>query len=183
MKKIIAAILVLGVCTPVFAAGELQKDVSVLLGYGMPGSDMGDLIDGGVAFGLDYDGYKVNENVMIGGEFVYTGGSGSTLGIDYDVTIWGLSPYVKYQKEVDLGGKKAMAYGLFGLGEYFSSVELTNAGPFNGTTDDNSFGFNLGGGVMFPLQDKMQIGVDVRYHKMASDTSYFIPAAKFTYSF
>lgn len=183
MKKIIAAILVLGVCTPVFAAGEFQKDASVLLGYGMPGGDTGDVIDGGIAFGLDYDGYKINENVMIGGEFIYTGGSGDLLGVDVDFTVWGLTPYVKYQKEVDLGGKKAMAYGLFGLGEYFGSTEISNAGALNGTTDDNSFGFNLGGGLMFPLQDKMQIGVDLRYHSMGSDTSYFIPAAKFTYSF
>lgn len=183
MKKIIAAILVLGVCAPAFAAGEIQKDASVLLGYGMPGDDVGDAIDGGVAFGLDFDGYKVNENVIVGGEFIYTGGSGSVAAIDYDFSVWGLTPYAKYQKEVDLGGRKAVAYGLFGLGMYFGSTELSNAGALNGTTDDNSVGFNLGGGLMFPLQDKMQIGVDLRYHKMGSDVSYFIPAAKFTYSF
>jgi len=181
MKKVLIALLVLSACGTSVFAGEMVKQGSVLLGYGMPGGDTGDIIDGGIAFGLDFDGYKVNENVMIGGEFIYTGGSGSIATIDYDYSVWGITPYVKYQKEVELAGKKVTAYGLFGLGEYFGSMELS--GGLTGTTDDNSFGFNLGGGVMYPLNDKMQLGLDLRYHSMGSDTSYFIPAAKFTYSF
>ncbi len=186
MKKLIAAILVLGVCTPVFAAGEIQKNGGVMLGYAMPGDDVGDIIDGGIGFGLDFDGYKINDMWSIGGTFMYTSGSGETtvLGsnIDYDVATWGLTPYAKYSKEVDLGGKKATAFGLAGVGLYGVSVEAS-AGGVTADASDTEFGFNLGGGLMFPLQDKMEIGLDVRYHIVASDLTYFIPAVKFTYSF
>lgn len=187
MKKIIAAILVLGVCTPVFAAGEIQKTGGVMLGYGMPGSDLGDIVDGGIGFGLDFDGYKVNDMWSVGASFIYTTGSGEIASIaDYDISTMGLTPYAKYSKEVDLGGKKFTAFGLAGVGFYSVNVETTGTGIFNGINTDESeteFGFNLGGGLMYPINDKMQVGADIRYHLVASNLSYFIPAAKFTYSF
>lgn len=186
MKKIIAAILVLGVCTPVFAAGEIQKNGGVMLGYAMPGDDVGDIVDGGVAFGLDFDGYKINDMWSVGGSFLYTTGSGdyTLLGttVDMDVTTWGLTPYAKYSKEVDLGGKKATAFALAGLGLYGVTAEASSGGV-SSEESDSEFGFNLGGGLMYPINDKMQVGADVRYHIVASDLTYFIPAVKFTYSF
>jgi len=186
MKKVIIALLVLTACGSAVFAGEMQKEGSVLLGYAMPGGDVGDTVDGGVAFGFDYDGYKINDMWSIGGTFLYTSGSGdgTVLGVnyDYDVKTWGLTPYAKYSKEVDLGGSKATVFGLAGLGLYGVTAEASVLGT-TVEASDSEFGFNLGGGIMFPMGDKMKLGADVRYHMVASDLSYFIPAGKFTYSF
>ena len=83
---------------------------------------------------------------------------------------------------MDLGGKKATVFGLAGLGLYGVTAKAT---ILNTTAEasDSEFGFNFGGGIMFPMGDKMTLGADVRYHMVASDLSYFIPSAKFTYSF
>ena len=183
MKKIIVALLMLTACgTSVFAA-DWTKDGSVLLGYGMPGSDIGSIIDGGIALGLEYDGYKINDTFSVGGAFMYTGGKGNydPAGIgsgEYKLSVWGLTPYIKASKEVDLGGKKANVYGLFGLGFYGSSVEV-----YSVSASGSDFGLNLGGGIMFPMGDKMKLGADLRYHLIASNLTYFIPSVKFTYSF
>jgi hypothetical protein len=36
---------------------------------------------------------------------------------------------------------------------------------------------------MFPIGDKMKLGADLRYHLVAEDVNYFIPSAKFVYTF
>lgn len=190
MKKVLIALLVLGAFGTSVFAGEWKKEGSVLLGYAMPSGDVGDLLDSGVSFGLDYDGYKINDMWSIGAGFFYTSNTkeNTTLGMNYDYTLasYGLSPYAKYSKDVDMGGKKVNVYGLAGLGMYGVSQELEFTGAntiYNTDASESEFGFNLGGGVMYPLNDKMQLGLDLRYHIVASDLSYFIPAAKFTYSF
>lgn len=182
MKKLVLAIVAIAALGSAVFAGEMKKEGSLMLGYGMPGSDWGDYVDGGVAFGFGYEGYKLNDNVSFGGEFMYVGGSGSVdllgVSVDYDTSVWGLLPYAKYSKEVDMGGKKADLYGLFGLGIYGATVEAGND-----EESDTEFGFNLGGGIMFPLADKMKLGADLRYHLISSDCTYFVPGVKFTYSF
>ncbi|MBI4350545.1 MAG: porin family protein [Elusimicrobia bacterium] len=183
MKKVIIALMVLGVCGTSVFAGEMQKEGSLLLGYAMPGGDVGDTVDGGIAFGFDYDGYKLNDMWSIGGTFLYTSSPEKTIdSVDYTLSTWGLTPYAKYSKEIDLGGKKATVFGLAGLGLYGVTAEAT-AGSVSVEASDSEFGFNLGGGIMFPMGDKMKLGADLRYHLVASDLSYFIPAVKFTYSF
>lgn len=185
MKTILAAVLVLGVCGTSVFAGEWKKDGSVLIGYGMPSGDVGKLVDGGVAVGLDYDGYKINDMFSVGAGFIYTSASKTNV-IKYTISATGLSPFIKYSKEVDLAGKKFNAYGLFGLGVYSIGQKLeypAGLTAYNVDTTDTKIGFNLGAGLMYPIADKMQLGLDLRYHVAASNLSYFIPAAKFTYSF
>ncbi len=188
MKKVLIALLVLTACgTSVFAGGEWKKDGSVMLGMGMPGGDVGKTVDSGMAFGLDYDGYKINDNWSVAGAFIYTSSpkKSATL-VDYTLSTWGLTPYAKYSKEVDLGGKKCNVYGAAGIGYYSVSFKEEGTGVLAGLTSDatdTKFGFNLGGGIMYPIADKMQLGLDLRYHMVASNLSYFVPAVKFTYSF
>ncbi len=187
MKKVIIALMVLGVCGTSVFAGEWKKEGSVLLGMGIPSGDVGKNVDSGIAFGLDYDGYKLNNDWSIGGTFLYTSSPKKTVAtVDYTVSVTGLTPYAKYSKEVDLGGKKCNVYGLAGVGYYSTSVKLDYPAPFTAFSSDASdskFGFNLGGGIAYPLNDKMQLGLDLRYHAVYSDLSYFIPAVKFTYNF
>lgn len=179
MKKVIIALLVLTACGTSVFAGEWKKDGSVLLGMGIPGGDVGTNVDSGLAFGLDYDGYKINDMWSIGGAFIYSGSPKKTVsGGDYTLSTWGLTPYAKYSKEVDLGGKKCNLYGTAGVGYYRAEI-----GTLSAEATDTKFGFNLGGGLAYPIADKMQLGLDLRYHMVASDLSYFIPAVKFTYSF
>ncbi|OGS56129.1 MAG: hypothetical protein A3J79_12290 [Elusimicrobia bacterium RIFOXYB2_FULL_62_6] len=189
MKKLVIAIialLVIGAIGTTVFAGEMKKEGSVMLGYAMPGGDVGDIIDGGIAFGFGFEGYKINDMFSLGAEIIYTSGSGDydPLGLgagytyDYEVSTLGLLPYAKYSKEIDMGGNKADIYGLFGMGLYSCSIDIAGA-----SGSESEFGFNLGGGMMFPLNDKMKIGGDVRYHLVASDLSYFVPSAKFVMSF
>lgn len=183
MKKAIIALLLLSVCGSAVFAGEWKKEGSAMLGMGMPSGDVGKDIDSGLALGFDYDGYKINDNWSIGGGFMYTSSPEKTVsGIDYTVSAWGLTPYAKYSKDVDMGGKKWNVYGQAGVGYYSASIEATLAG-ITATADDTKFGINFGGGAMYPLNDKMQLGLDLRYHAIYSDLSYFIPSVKFSYMF
>lgn len=187
MKKVIIALMVLGVCGTSVFAGEWKKEGSVMLGMGMPSGDVGGEIDSGLALGFEYDGYKINDAWSIGGAFIYTSSPKKTVAsIDWTVSTWGLTPYAKYSKEVDLGGKKWNMYGLAGVGYYSASVKVDYPAPFTAFSTDESdtkFGFNFGGGAMYPLNDKMQLGLDLRYHAIYSDLSYFIPSVKFSYMF
>lgn len=187
MKKVIIALLVLGAFGTSVFAGEWKKEGSVMLGMGVPSGDVGKEIDSGLALGFEYDGYKINDNWSIGGAFIYTSSPKKSVGIiDYTISAWGLTPYAKYSKEVDMGGKKWNVYGLAGVGFYGANVKLDVAAPFSALSTDESdtkFGFNFGGGAMYPLNDKMQLGLDLRYHAIYSDLSYFIPSVKFAYMF
>ncbi len=187
MKKVIIALLVLGAFGTSVFAGEWKKEGSVLLGMGIPSGDVGKEVDSGLALGLEYDGYKINDNWSIGGAFLYTSSPKKTVsGTDFTVSAWGLSPYAKYSKEVDMGGKKWNVYGLAGIGFYGASVKVDYPAPLTAySTDvsDTEVGFNFGGGAMYPLNDKMQLGLDLRYHAIYSDLSYFIPSVKFSYMF
>ena len=183
MKKVIIALLVLTACGTSVFAGEFQKEGSALLGYAMPSGDAGDLIDGGVAFGLDFDGYKINDMFSVGGTFLYTNSAEKTVAsVDWTISTWGLTPYVKYSKEVAMGSMKPTVFALAGVGMYGVTIEQSIPG-YSVEASDSEFGFNIGGGIMFPMGDKMKLGLDMRYHLVYSDLSYFIPAAKFTYSF
>lgn len=193
MKKLVIAIialLVIGAVGTAVFAGEMKKEGSVMLGYGMPSGDAGDDLDGGIAFGFGYEGYKINDNFSIGAEFLYTGNSGEVTGVaDVDFSVIGILPYAKYSKEIDMGSNKADLYGIFGMGMYMGSTEVDFSAAYNalGVADtedsESEFGFNLGGGIMFPMGDKMKLGADLRYHLVAEDVNYFIPSVKFTYSF
>lgn len=179
MKRVIIALLVLAACGTSVFAGELKNDGSVLLGLSMPTGDTADLVKGGIALGAEYDGYKINDMLSIGGGLFYTKGDIKNY-TQYSLSALGLTPFVKYSKEVDLAGKKYNAYGLFGMGWY----NMTPDAP--GYDSSSYLGFNLGGGLMYPMADKMQLGLDLRYHYIASadtSTTYFVPAVKFTYSF
>ncbi len=179
MKKVIIALLVLGVCGTAAFAGEWKKDAGVGLGIAMPMGDTADVLKSGIGFGLDYDGWKINDMFSIGGGFFYTSGD-IKIATAYSVKTWGLTPFARYSKEVDLGGKKATAYGLFGMGFYNSSTDVP------GVTNETDMGFNLGGGIMYPLADKMNLGFDLKYHNIMTEgdsTTYLVPSVKFTYSF
>lgn len=194
MKKVIIALLVLGAFGTSVFAGEWKKDASFNLGYAMPMSDIGDMTEGSMAWGLEYDGYKLNDNVSFGAALFSTKAdgkddakfAGATMDLSaFEVSAMGFSPFVKYGKEIDLAGKKANLYGTFGLGFYATGIE----GP--GTDEsETDLGFNIGGGIAYPIADKMNLGFDLKYHTVSSkisteDTSYgyIVPSLKFTYSF
>ena len=186
MKKIIAMLVVLFVCGTTVIAGEMKKEGSLMLGYGAPGGDLGDIVDGGIAFGFGYEGYKINDTLSIGGEFFYTSGEGSfTTAIDYSISTWGLLPYIKASKEINIGDNKGDLYGLFGMGIYGVTwdVEFPTVPSLNTSASESEFGVNIGGGIMFPIGEAMKIGADIRYHVVASNLKYLVPSAKFTYSF
>lgn len=184
-KTLIALVAVFALGTTVFA-GEFKKDLNIMIGYASPSGDAGDAMDPALALGLGWDGYKINDTFMLGAEFIYTAQSGewpANTTVDWDLTTTGFLPYVKAGKDMDIAGKTANLYGLLGLGFYSIKSELTNAAGTSASGTSSETGFHLGGGIMFPLKDNMKLGLDLRYHIVASDYSLFVPAAKFTYSF
>ena len=186
MKKIIAMLFVLSVCGTTAIAGEMKKEGSLMLGYGITSGDVGDLVDSGIAFGFGYEGYQINDTLSIGGEFFYTSGDGTPIvGIDYSISTWGLLPYLKASKEISIGDNKGNLYGLFGMGIYgiTQDMKVPSVPALNASVSSSEFGVNIGGGIMFPMGDAMKIGGDIRYHLVASNLKYMVPSAKFTYSF
>lgn len=175
--------------TSVFA-GEMKKEGSVGIGYVMPTGDVAELAKGGLGFGLEYEGYKINDMFTIGAGLFITSGKGKSdakvagVTVDYSAytfSTWGLTPFIKTEKAIDLAGKKANLYGLVGLGFYNTKTECGGL-----SASATNIGFNIGGGVMLPLADKMQLGFDLKYHTVSesgSSWAYLVPAVKFTYSF
>ncbi len=192
MKKVIIALMVLGVCGTSVFAGEWKKDGSFGLGYVMPMGDTADVVDGSVGFGFEYEGYKINDMFSVGAGFFYNNNKGkndaTVSGVTMDLSSYKfsttmISPFVKASKEIDLAGKKANIYGTLGIGFYTSDATVPAGSTYASSTD---MGFNLGGGIMYPLADKMNLGFELKYHTVSADEldwSYLVPTAKFTYSF
>lgn len=190
MKKIILAILALCACGSAVSAGTETRDFSAGLGYAMPLGATADLVKGGLGIGLEYEGYRINDTFTVGGSFFSTSAKGRSdakeAGVSYDLSgvsfsVWGLTPCIKAGKEIDLAGRKATLYGELGLGFYGSKAA---AGGVTATSTD--FGLNLGGGLMYAVAERMQLGFDLKYHYIAASgdpTTYLVPGAKFTYSF
>jgi len=171
MKKVIIALMMLTVCGTSVFAGEWKKEGSVLLGLAMPSGDAGDTVDSGMAFGLDYDGYKINDMWSIGGAFSYISSpEKTTAGIDYTLSAWGVSPHAKYSTEVAMGSKKLNVYGLAGLGLYSVTAEASALGVTVEATD-SKFGFNLGGGADVEVAQNILLGLEVRWHHVFSAQS------------
>lgn len=183
MKKVMIAIVAIAALGSAAFAGEFKKDLNVMIGYASPGGDIGsDYMESAVAFAIGWDGYQINETFSVGAEYFRNASSKeiTMLGItdDYELTAYGLLPYVKASKEMEIAGKTTDLYGLMGFGFYGVNAKWATI-----DADDSETGFHFGGGMMFPLKDNMKLGLDLRYHIVAENLNYFVPAAKFTYSF
>jgi OmpA-OmpF porin, OOP family len=104
-------------------------------------------------------GYDMTRNIGFEGEFSYLFDvTGDTAAIDWSITNFSGN----FIYHFDLRDTRITPYGTFGLGFEHSSVDFDTD-----TRDDSAssteISFNVGGGVKYPLTDKLLVRGDLRY--------------------
>ncbi len=192
MKKIMIALIVLSACRASAFAAEMKIEAGAGVGSAIAKGDWKDFAGGGIGFDLSYEGYKIDDMFTVGAGLFYTSAEAQSIpGFDYSAISYsalGLTPYLKAEKQI---GAQTV-YGILGLGVYNArntSGDIKSGGAVVSTVDSASAyypGLNLGGGVMYPLNDNMKIGGELKYHLIFAsgvNPRYLVPAVKFTYSF
>ena len=192
MKKIITALVIFAACGTSAFAAEMKTEVSAGLGSAMAKGDWGDSAGGGIGVDLAYEGCKIDDIFTVGAGLFYTRAAAQDIpGFDYSAVSYsalGLTPYIKAEKKV--GGQTL--YGVFGFGPYNirnTAGDIKSGGSVTGSVVSASayyIGANLGGGVMYQLNDKMKIGGELKYHFIFAsgvNPKYLVPAVRFAYAF
>ena len=192
MKNILTALMVFAAFGTSASAAEMKTEAGAALGSAIANGDWADRAEGGIGFDLSYEGYKLDDTFTVGASLFYTRAAAqNTTRLDYSAISYsalGITPYLKAEK--DLGAQTV--YGIFGLGLYNmrnTSGDIKSGGVVTGKVSSGSAyypGVNLGGGVMYPLNDRMKIGGELKYHLVFAsgvNPRYLVPAIKLTYSF
>ena len=187
--RLLASILFLMIFAAAVPALAQEKPVTFNIGVGpiMPQGDTGDRFDTGVTFPIGVT-FNINENVGIQGEYRYSwmGGPEGTITeqdgdrvlLESNHTMHVGTANVVFSPSTSGG---VSGYGLFGIGVYHRSVELTTpavglvtvcdpwwyvcypaAVPVDqviGSRSTTDFGINFGGAITFAA-----FFVEVRYH-------------------
>ena len=156
-------------------------------GYGLPTGDFKDVYDGGLTVGAS-------------GCYMFTGNYGLELAVEWskfpvtdayldllkalpgvtdaDANFQFLPVTFDFVANFPMGGPVA-PYLKGGLGMYFETAEVEINGEKD-TATENDFGFNLGGGVKFPLSETTVIDVGGCFHNVMTEdesTQYFTISA------
>jgi hypothetical protein len=163
MTRRLLAVLVASAlaAAPAALSAQLSTGVSIAGGLSLPQGDFGKGSESGYngALGLNigapllpigfrlegaYNGFKVKQTGYTGDSRIISGTANATLGL-------------------------GLPYLIGGLGYYSGKTTLTG-GVLAGSTTQSSMGFNVGGGLRFPL-GVMSTFVEARYHKMLGDAA------------
>jgi opacity protein-like surface antigen len=146
---------------------QAQVQLGINIGAGLPmDDDFSDFFETGFGGNFKFN-YFIKDNVALGANLGYY--SFDVEGpADWNLNIIPLTFHAEYYFSKDkikpfLGG---------GLGLYFKSIG-DDDGLFddNDAYDDTDFGLNLGGGLLFNVSNKLDLGVDLRFH-VIEDTSF-----------
>ena len=145
-------------------------------GLGMPMGAFSDVASTGFNLGLTGD-YPLNESFVVGGEAGWHGFGGSddfekaqsaAIGSSVDAKV-NIVPVIVHGKwMIPSGGGGMKPYLKLGLGLYRSSTKVEFTGGDDTTTDTN-FGYELGAGLNYPVNDNVSWGVDGAFHSIQSD--------------
>ncbi|MFA5161994.1 MAG: outer membrane beta-barrel protein [Elusimicrobiales bacterium] len=196
MKRLLAAIVMIAGVGAVATAADVGKwDADYGVGYAMPVSgDWSSNHKGSLNMSLA-GAYKFQDMLSAGLELGYDFGHKNKDVSDYKVKVLQLTPFIKADKDVELGGKKVNTYGIFGLGLYrWSTPDYDNGAGTTVAGDSGSkFGFNLGGGAMMEVAPQWKVGLDLRWHHVfgmldngdgtSSAANNIVPSLKVAYSF
>jgi len=206
MKKALAAVSLVALmsCAAFAEVGHVTASIlpgaSIPVGSGWANTFGVDPIGGNYNYGYDTSfalavsaDYQFSESLAagleIGDSFNYTSKQMPTNDSGMNVRILQFTPYIKViGKTMD----KLTPYGILGMGVY--STKMSDE-VFNNETLTysavNYFGFNIGGGVMYDLAKNIQLGVDVRWHRIFAKDIYgnnvplnnIVPSLKLSYLF
>jgi hypothetical protein len=164
MKKVVLALaLCFGFVGGTFAAVG-DGSVHLLGGYAIPvGGDWGDgTIGFKGSFALAGGGdYQFHEMMAFGVEGGYNFKHEHQTITTWDVKMWYITPYLKGIHKMD----NMTFYGIVGGGIYGFNSDATVFGTMTDPDDSTiTFGFNMGGGILFVIAENVQAGIDVRWH-------------------
>jgi opacity protein-like surface antigen len=189
MKKAISlAAVICAFCSMAFAS-DSKYSFSAIEGVSLPTG--GEWASNSVPLGdnLSYDGsaftsisgdYNFNKNLAAGMEL------GRSYGYSPDmlllctngrVSISQFTPYAKVSTSIGI----LKPYGIIGAGLYsvdmqdLNSIILPGYVVHQGFTPKDYFGFNVGGGVLYPISNSFDLGVDLRWHHICSNISQYNP--------
>lgn len=167
------AILVLvivgaGLNCQVQASGDFSGNANLYLGAkSLDSNDWGDT-DNQFAIGGSLDAKKENWPIHLAVEAIGSFGSGSAAGIDITSSVYelgvGVRKYMPIQKSfsVFVGGGPALLFG--SIQEDGLRIDQSlNVIDVNRSDSDMGLGFWIGGGVLFNLSDKLNLGASIRY--------------------
>ena len=178
-KKIADSLLVIVALLLAFSQASFAQDmkgkfgIGARIGYVNYAGD--NYSDSGSIFDIDFD-----DAAMYGGNLVYyihryfsLELSADYVKTDAEVKGSGISPTnIGELKQVPiiLNGRfhfstnqKISPYLSAGIGYYLNDFDLSNASSGEELEPDNSFGFNLGGGIQFLLNEHFAIDLDLKY--------------------
>lgn len=173
IKAIILAALVAAMfATSAQAAGG---QVGVTGGVSFPFGDFSDVASTGFNVGLTGD-WNLTEQFAVGGEVGWHGFGGNDdfekslsadAGSSVDATI-SLIPVLVHAKWLIPGSASMMPYLKGGLGFYNSKFKAEWSGGSDEETNTD-FGFELGGGVNYKLNENLTWGVDAAFQSIQTD--------------
>jgi opacity protein-like surface antigen len=184
MKKFVALpLLMLLFGTAAFAQMQTTGPMWVLglnVGYGLPLGDFKDGFDGAVVAGAS-GCYMFTDKygLELGGEWVKFPTKASS-----DVTWQFIPVMVDFVANFPMNAP-VVPYLKGGLGIYFETAEV-KVGSLKVSESTNDFGFNLGGGVKFPIAETTAIDVGARFHNVMTEgksTQYFTVGAGVDFAF
>ena len=176
MLKRTTVLLSLAMLTSMGSASIVQAQVSnplkftVFGGLALPTGDLKDGVNSGYTVGAALDYHVPLSPFGVRGEGLYssfgakdTGGADdadlSDLGLNANLVFWLPNP-----------GSPAKAY-LTGGPSYSRTKVSVSSGSLDASVTDNNWGFNVGGGLDFPL-GALSTRLDVRYKRISSDNFF-----------
>jgi opacity protein-like surface antigen len=182
MKRVVilavAALLVVGLHSVSYAQGEVL--VGAKLGYSSPTGDFGTDFDGGFVYGL-FGEVAYSDWLSLEGSLVRHTHDESEEGLGDLFPMNLLMSMFPGIGEEHFGGETRLnlneitvnakfyfpvegfrPYLTAGVGAYFWKLEVENLGD----STETDFGINGGGGVLFPVTERVYIGADARYTRV-----------------
>jgi OmpA-OmpF porin, OOP family len=142
-------------------------DITPFIGFGTGfGNDLPEPFDSGTSFLLGVAvGYNWTTNLSIEGELgIIPDIVGDTDSLDVGITTFSANGVYHFDTE-----SKIVPYATLGLGFGTTSIDVD-------ADDDESnteFLFNLGGGVKYPVTDRLQVRGDLRYFSINDENPNF----------
>lgn len=132
---------------------------------------------------------KVDNTLSYGLETSYSSGHKNKTVKDIKVRIFSFTPFLRV---ASLSGEKTY-FGILGAGIYhWSRPSYSAAGESFGSDAGSSLGINMGGGVVYPFWDALQMGFELRWHHIFNVqgdqldvelVNNIVPSAFFAYGF
>ncbi len=169
-RVLVAALMLVAMGAIAAHAADVKGEFGLNAGVALPTGDLSDAAGTGYFGGGTYT-YHVNEMFGVGGDINYykfgkkdvtilsTTSSSEASFVSYGV-------HGKYFVKLKTN---EMPYLKVGLGMYSTSVKGTTTGLGSVKVTDTNFGFNVGAGADWKINDKTTWGAEVLYHSISSD--------------